>query len=147
MLRTDKDRLSYSEALKPPEGYFLERAVATTYSLDLETLIAAAIPLGLSENIDNLLRESPVCLLEALRRISKKLLVFCEAGQIKWPMKSNPLYGFLEDMIVEVKLPYHERGFCASKLKTESESIVSLFSAAISQPTIAGTYPLLLMEP
>lgn len=109
MLRTDKDRLSYSEALKPPEGYFLERAVATTYSLDLETLIAAAIPLGLSENIDNLLRESPVCLLEALRRISQKLLVFCEAGQIKWPMKSNPLYGFLEDMIVEVKLPYHEK--------------------------------------
>ena len=109
MLRTDKDRLSYSEALKPPEGYFLERAVATTYSLDLETLIAAAIPLGLSEDIDNLLRESPVCLLEALRRISKKLLVFCEAGQIKWPMKSNPLYGFLEDMIVEVKLPYHEK--------------------------------------
>ena len=109
MLKTDKDRLSYSEVLKPPEGYSLEQAVATTYSLDLETLIAAAIPLGLSENIDNLLRESPVCLLEALRRISKKLLVFCEAGQIKWPMKSNPLYGFLEDMLVEVKLPYHEK--------------------------------------
>ena len=40
MFRTNsnKDRVNYSAALLPPDGYVLEKAVGTTYSLDLEAL-------------------------------------------------------------------------------------------------------------
>ena len=32
-----KDRINYGEVLMQPVGYKLERAIGTTYSLDLET--------------------------------------------------------------------------------------------------------------
>ena len=51
MFRPDSncDRTDYSSILMPPDGYRLDRAVGATYSLDLETLTAVAICLGLSE--------------------------------------------------------------------------------------------------
>ena len=51
MFRPDsnRDRTDYSGILMPPDGYRLDRAVGTTYSLDLEALTAVAICLGLSE--------------------------------------------------------------------------------------------------
>ena len=40
MFRPDsnRDRTDYSGILMPPDGYRLDRAVGTTYSLDLEAL-------------------------------------------------------------------------------------------------------------
>lgn len=38
MLKTEKDRLNYGNILLPPEGYKLEKAVGTSYSLDLEPM-------------------------------------------------------------------------------------------------------------
>ena len=51
MFRPDSncDRTDYSSILMPPDGYRLDRAVGATYSLDMETLTAVAICLGLSE--------------------------------------------------------------------------------------------------
>ena len=42
MFRPDsnRDRTDYSGILMPPDGYRLDRAVGTTYSLDLEALTA-----------------------------------------------------------------------------------------------------------
>ena len=39
MFRPDsnRDRTGYSSILMPPDGYRLDRAVGTTYSLDLES--------------------------------------------------------------------------------------------------------------
>ena len=53
MFRPDSncDRTDYSSILMPPDGYRLDRAVGATYSLDLETLTAVAICLGLSTAI------------------------------------------------------------------------------------------------
>lgn len=55
MFRPDsnRDRTDYSGILMPPDGYRLDRAVGTTYSLDLEALTAVAICLGLSEETDS----------------------------------------------------------------------------------------------
>lgn len=102
---SNSDRVNYSDLLMPPAGYQLERAVGTTYSLDLETLTAVAIALGLREDTDSDLISSPVNALCAFQRISEKIIVFCEAGQIKKPSNSSPLNLLLEKMVVEVKLP------------------------------------------
>ncbi len=100
-----KDRVSYSSMLLPPAGYSLQFAVGTTYSLDLAALTAVCLALGLAEDMDSKLLQDPVSLLNALQKVSEKLLIFCEAGQIKMPSKSSPLELLLEKMIIPVALP------------------------------------------
>ena len=100
-----KDRVSYGNLLLPPEGYTLNFAVGTTYSLDLEALTAVCIALGLSEDTDSTLLQNPVSMLNALQKVSEKVLIFCEAGQIKMPGTPSTLSLLLEKMIVPVALP------------------------------------------
>lgn len=103
---SSKDRINYGEMLMPPVGYRLERAVGTTYSLDLDTLTAVAISLGLIADTDSELMSNPISMLNALQKVSERIIIFCEAGQIKMPAKGNALYLMLEKMVVPVKLPY-----------------------------------------
>ena len=101
----NKDRLNYGEMLLPPQGYVLEQAVGTTYSLDLEALTAISIALGLKEDTDSELLQNPISMLNALQKVSEKVLIFCEAGQITVPGKPSPLNILLEKMVIPVALP------------------------------------------
>lgn len=106
MLNPEGDRLEYGNELLPPEGFRFTRAVATTYSLDFETLIAAIVPLALQGDIDDKeLQTNPVAILQAVRKVVGRLVVFCEAGQIKVPAAHNKLASLLDNVIVEVALP------------------------------------------
>lgn len=104
-----KDRINYGEVLMPPTGFRLEHAVGTTYSLDLETLTAVSIALGLIEDTDSELVTNPISMLGALQKISDRIVVFCEAGQIKLPTKANALCLILEKMVVPVFLPFDKK--------------------------------------
>ena len=104
-----KDRINYGEVLMPPTGYVFERAIGTTYSLDLETLTAISISLGLIEDTDSELIQNPISMLLALQKVSDKITLFCEAGQIKRPSKPNVLCSLLERMVVTVKLPFDNK--------------------------------------
>lgn len=97
-------RLVYLEAIRPPTGYTLDRAIATTFSLDLLSLLMAPLSLVFSEYGDqtDLLRD-PIAFLEALRRSRDKLVVFCQAGRIAIPQIDTRLYSYLEPMVVEVQ--------------------------------------------
>ena len=72
MFRPDlnSDRTDYGNILMPPKGYKLESAVGTTYSLDLEALTSVAVCLGLSEEVDSRLMQNPICMLNALQKVS-----------------------------------------------------------------------------
>jgi hypothetical protein len=48
-------------------------------------------------------------MLNALQKVSDKITVFCEAGQIKMPSKPNALCLMLEKMVAPVKLPYDKK--------------------------------------
>ena len=102
---SNQDRVNYSDMLIPPSGFVLEKAVGTTYSLDLETLTAVTIALGLHEEVDSGLMQSPISLLHALHKVSEKMLVFCEAGQIGGVRKASPLMLLLEKIVIPVALP------------------------------------------
>ena len=104
MFEPKTDRLIYGDLLTPPCDYTLDAAICTTYSLDLETLIASLVALGLNEATDTELLNSPVNTLHAIERVSKKVIVFCESGQTKIPPTSTPLHLLLEKMIVPVAL-------------------------------------------
>lgn len=107
MFRPDSncDRTDYNIILIPPDGYKLDKAIGTTYSLDLEALTAVAICLGLSEETDSKLMQNPISMLNALQKVSDKIILFCEVGQIKAPLKPTALSILLEKMVVEVALP------------------------------------------
>lgn len=103
MLNPNNDRLNYGDILAPPNNYQLDFAIGTSYSLDLDALVGAAIALGLAEETDTNLVNNPIFLLEALRTTGDNVALFCEGGQIRLPSKVSPLYILLENMVFPVK--------------------------------------------
>jgi len=118
MFKNKTDRLNYGNLLIPPTGYELTKAVATTYSLDLETLTAATIALGVQENTDSVITETPVALLHALQKVTGKVVIFCEAGQTKLPETTSPLVLLLEKMIVSVAITTDDGRYASFHPKT-----------------------------
>lgn len=107
-----EDRKLLTDALEPPPGMELDRAVTTTYSLDLVALLLvpltfAAIDQRGSEdgtgaedqNVD------PVALLESVRRYADRLTVLVQAGGIAVPAKYRPMLTYLEGSLVQVAVP------------------------------------------
>ena len=95
------------DALRPPAGYVLDRAITTTFSLDLMALLA--IPVSFTcfqlKDQEGPPQIDPLALVEALRRYASKIAVFCQAGQIHVPRRVQLLLGYLEDSVYEVKAP------------------------------------------
>ena len=90
------------DALRPPSGCRLDRAVATTFTLDLAAALMAPLAFA-GFRIDE--QQDPIELMEALRRESGRIDVFCQAGSIsagRWP---SDLLALLEDVIHEVRRP------------------------------------------
>lgn len=104
MLKPDKNRLNYSDILKPPVDYEVEFAIGRTYSLDLEALIGVPLALSLAEEMSHTFQDNPIFMLEGLRRASDKFMIFCEAGQIKVPQKNNTIFALLENSVSEIAL-------------------------------------------
>ncbi len=98
------DRLSYSELLRPDAGYTLDFAAGTTYSLDLEALLGVPVSLGLLDDADTGKMDSPLYVLEAIRKSADRIALFCNAGGIKLPNKIQSVYSLLENSVFPVKL-------------------------------------------
>lgn len=95
------------EALKPPEGYDLDQAIGTTYSLDLMALLTVPLSFALFDWQDNEggPTTDPLGLLEAIRRYSGRVTIFCQAGGINIPHGHGLLLHNLETMVHEVQAP------------------------------------------
>jgi hypothetical protein len=106
MMLEPNQRLLLTQAFRAPVGYQLDFALATTYSLELSTLLGSTLHLsvlgndGASADFQN-----GVMLLEGLRRSAERLVVFCQAGQIYVPKIPHILYGLLEPVVVPVTAP------------------------------------------
>lgn len=98
------DRLSYGELLRPEAGYTLDSAVGMTYSLDLEALLGVPVSLGMLDEADEGSMNSPLFILEAIRKSSDRITLFCNTGCIKLPDKIQSVYSLLENSVFQVKL-------------------------------------------
>lgn len=93
-------------ALRPPDGYSLDFALGTTYTLDLRALLTAPVGFTLFD-----LEKTPedpdqsLPLLQAVRRYAKRVTIFCQGGGISIPPKYQLLYNYLEDSVVPVHAP------------------------------------------
>ncbi|MBB5349533.1 phospholipase D family protein [Desulfoprunum benzoelyticum] len=99
-------RSLYTSALTPPPGMIFDEAIATTFSMDPALLLEAPVYLALMA-ADGQTDPDPLSVLEAIRRYSKRITVYVQRGRIEVPQiaKPNPLFGFLEEMVIEVTAP------------------------------------------
>ena len=113
MLDPQQDRRQLFDALRPPAGYELDRAIGATYSLDLLALLT--VPLAYTfwsgEDEQGDLTTDPLVMLHGVRQVADRLAIFCQAGQISVPRANQRLFTYLEESIFEVLAPHHEGVF------------------------------------
>ena len=101
MLEPGRRRL-FMETLRPPDGYVLDRAVGTTFTLDLMTLLA--VPLAFTfrdaQDEDGHLATEPLSILESARRYAGRIAVFCHGGYTGVPRAGQPALAFIEDSVI-----------------------------------------------
>lgn len=89
-----------TDVLRPPAGYALDYAAITTYSLDLDVILA--LPLAVmaqsEQSVEDLLAD-PMLTLEALREAGKRLDIFVDEASIAVPHTNRDLYALLEDCV------------------------------------------------
>lgn len=92
------------ESLRPPEGYALDCAVGTTYSLDLLALLSVPLAFTFSdwEDREGNLTNDDMALLESVKRHADRICIFCQGGEIAVPKKDQRLFAYLEQAVVEV---------------------------------------------
>ncbi len=101
MLEPD-GRVVLLDQLRPPVGYQLEAAVATTFTLHLGTALVP--PLAFASH-ELRTRPDPIAALQAVRSCADRLDIFCQAGQIAVPGQASDLMAFLEPMVHPVRRP------------------------------------------
>jgi hypothetical protein len=95
------------DALRPPPGYGFDAAIGTTYTLDLVAMLLPAVAFARYEveaDVGTPLA-NPIARLEAIRRHSRNITVFCHAGETRAPQVDLPALAFLEESVVPVSTP------------------------------------------
>lgn len=100
----ESNRLDYSQLLIPDPGFELDFAIGMTYSLDMEALLGIPVSLGMLEDMDSSAAANPYFILEAIRKSSDRLAIFCNADGIKLPQNIRPVYALLENSIFPVNM-------------------------------------------
>jgi hypothetical protein len=97
-------RSLYVESLLPPLGFELRDAIATSYSVSLDSLLGVPVHLALAErSIPKELDAAALAILAALRRLAGRITVFAQSGLVAPPAQPHVLYSLLEPILVEVR--------------------------------------------
>ena len=105
MLSPDARAVAF-ELIRAPDGYRLDFAVLTTYTLDLEALLV--LPLSILAHQDESMEEllaDPVRLHQALRDAGDRVHVFVDQTGIGVPRAARALYAMLESSVHGVRAP------------------------------------------
>ena len=93
------------------DGYVVDYAVLTTYSLDMPSLLSVPFMLGAMSDLTEATMRSPHLVLEAVNKSVGRFSVFCNAGCIAVPQANSKLYALLERSVVQIALPAKGIGF------------------------------------
>ena len=128
MLEPNSRRL-FMESLQPPDGYSLDWAVGTSYTLDLMALLTAPVAFAFSDwqDRDGRPTSDPLALLKAVRQYASRVCIFCQAGKIHVPKSYQPLLASLEDSIMEATAPrggsFHPKMWFLRFVDSEGQSV------------------------
>ena len=126
------------DLLRPSPGMQLDLAILTTYTLDLETVLA--LPLAVmthsDKSIDELL-EDPLLLLQALREAGDRVHIFVDETGIAVPRRARELYATLEKSVHPVRAPgdgvFHPKMWLARFIAEDQETASILRVAILSR--------------
>ena len=101
------DRTLYTEALTTPPGFRFDCAVALTYSLGLDTLLAVPLHLLLhaGRRAQTELLRDRLAVFDGLRQTASNLSIFHQRGCILAPRGRRVLYSLLEDSVFKASAP------------------------------------------
>ena len=102
--------LVYTDVMQS-DGYVVEYAICTTYSLDMPTLLSVPFMLGTMTDLTESTMRSPHLILETINRSAGKFAVFCNAGSIAVPQANSKVYALLERSVAQVTLSAKGGGF------------------------------------
>jgi hypothetical protein len=102
MLDVKRNRLDYGRLLIPPEGFTLRQAVATTYSVDLDTLLSIPIALYYAQTLEGELQGKDVQLIRAIQHTARLLTVYHQEGQVRVPHAAKEIYAYFEDALAPI---------------------------------------------
>ncbi len=105
------------ELLRPPAGFHFDRAISTTYTLNLMSLLTMPVAFTMFDRTttDGTAAPDPLALLQAIRQHADRIHVFCQASRIAVPKRHHLLFAHLEDSVIEVTPP-SEHGIFHPKL-------------------------------
>ena len=95
------------DALRPPDGYELDCAVGTTFTLDLTSLLSIPLAVGRFANGDGgPIETDPLELLASLERSADKVTVFHQAGLVRVPERHRELLALVQGCLASVALSH-----------------------------------------
>lgn len=100
----------YTDVLQS-DGFVIDYAVCTTYSLDMPSLLSVPFMLGTMTDLTETAMRSPHLILETINQSAGKFAVFCNAGCIAVPQANSKVYSLLEQSVVQVTLQAKGGGF------------------------------------
>ena len=102
------DRRLFLDILRPPEGYKLDRAIGTTYTLDLTALLSVPLAFTFSDAHDanGKLAADPLTLLESARQYASRIMLFCHGGQTDVPRPGHHVLAFIEETVITALPPW-----------------------------------------
>jgi hypothetical protein len=98
------DREVVTDGLRPDPGYVLDRAVGTTFSVDLEAMMMAPLAFAMFDTEDTG-NPDPVVMLAAIRSYSEKIALYCDLVGIRASRTEPRLFALLEDSLLPVHAP------------------------------------------
>lgn len=107
LLDPQSDRALYTEALTTPPGFRFDCAVALTYSLGLDTLLAVPLHLLIhagGQPQTKLLKDR-LAVLDGLKQTTGNLSIFHQHGRILAPRGTRILYSLLEESVFRASAP------------------------------------------
>jgi hypothetical protein len=109
-----RERIDYGQELQAPPGFRLERALAATFSLDLDALTASTLALHLRQVLDDEAVEDRAVFLECVEALRSRLLVIHHPSAVKCSPRYNRVLGMLEPMLAPAKLARGREGAFSS---------------------------------
>jgi len=126
------------DLLRPPSQHRLDLAVLTTYTLDLEALLA--LPLAVLSQSDSSVEElmaDPLRLIAALQEAGDRIHVFVDATGISIPDQGRELVSTLESSVHPVRAPnggvFHPKVWLARFVPEEEDGRELLRLAVLSR--------------
>src|SRR5699024_5738348 len=110
---TPDNQVLLTDALRPPPGFEIDYAVATTYSLTLESILVAPMSFAMAsvDDIGTAATSNPIATLDAVQRYVGRTTVVVQGGGIHIPKPLSRSFTVLEDSVLEVEPADREGSF------------------------------------